>query len=203
MSTWRLAGRLIRFACRSLPEPDRAVRYREWTAEAAAILNDPATRSRIRRMVRALLFAIDHIRGARRLARQARVPRTGWRSYAQAAFPVAVYLIAAFGTHWLPAPHPVRLTLSALLQATGMLYQILRERRYWLAADSGEFEEARAKRTSMLGLWWLILWIQLTGALALNTLAGVGCCAVSAAFLMPLLERRIFARPGSAPDART
>jgi hypothetical protein len=203
MSMWRLAGRLIRIACQSLPDPDRAARYQEWTAEAAAILHDPATRSRVRRKVRALLFAADHIRGARRLARQAHMPRTGWRARASAAFPVAAYGVAALSTHWLPTPHPVKLTLAGLLQAAAMLYQILRERRYWLAGSNDEFEKARARRTSSLVLWWVILWIQLTNELALNTLAGVACCAVSAQFLMPFLERRIFARHGSVPDSRT
>jgi hypothetical protein len=134
MIAQRLAERLIRLACRSLPEPDRAGRYREWTAETAAILDDPGTRSRARRGVRALLFAADHIRGARRLNRRGRLPRTEWGSYAQMAFPLCVLGVATLSTRWLPVVHSVRLTVYELVLGAGMIYQIARERRYWRTA---------------------------------------------------------------------
>ncbi len=58
-----LAERMIRFACRRLPEADRDERYREWTAELPAILNDPDIRPAPRRALRVLLFAADQHRG--------------------------------------------------------------------------------------------------------------------------------------------
>jgi len=203
MSAARLAERLIRLASRGLPEADRSVRYREWNAEAIAILNDPGTRARIRRKIRALLFAADHIRGARRMARQAHVPRLGWRRYGYLAYPLAAYGIAYFGTHWMPVIHLIRLALFELVLVAGMLCQIVRERRYWLAGSKEEFEKARGTRTALLGMWWLMLWIQLTYRLGLNTLAGSVTYAISGALLMPLLERRIFPAPGITPDTRT
>ncbi|KJE25416.1 hypothetical protein FF36_00029 [Frankia torreyi] len=58
-----LAERMIRLACRRLPEDARDERYREWTAELPAILHDPDIRSASRRALRVLLFAADQHRG--------------------------------------------------------------------------------------------------------------------------------------------
>lgn len=61
----RLAGHLIRRACRRLPEDIRDDRYREWTAELPAILHDPDIRFRLHRSARALRYAAGHTRTAR------------------------------------------------------------------------------------------------------------------------------------------
>lgn len=203
MRAGRLAERLIRLACRGLPEPDRAVRYREWTAEAAAILNDPGTRSRTRCKVRALLFAADHIRGARRMTKQVHVPGVGWRRYGYAAYPLAAYGIAYFSTHWMPVVHSMRLALFELVLVAAMIFQIMRERRRWLAGGTDEFEQGRGRRITLIWLWWVMLWIQLTYRLGLNDLIMSACSAVSGVLLMPLLERRIFVRQMSDPGGQT
>lgn len=70
----RLAWQLIRLACMRLYGETREDRYREWTAELNAILYDPDIPSRTRRNARALLYAADQNRGARRLARTSRDP---------------------------------------------------------------------------------------------------------------------------------
>jgi hypothetical protein len=70
-ATLRLARFLIRRACRRLPGGLRQERYREWTAELPAILDDPQIRSRIRRAVRTVRFAAGQRRAAKRLARAA------------------------------------------------------------------------------------------------------------------------------------
>ena len=62
----RLAERLIRRACRYLPEDVRADRYREWTAELPAIRHDPGIGFPPRRAARAVRFAAGTIRTARR-----------------------------------------------------------------------------------------------------------------------------------------
>lgn len=56
---------LVRRSCRYLPSPIRDERYREWTAELPAILNDPDTKPAVRRAVRMLCYAADTIRGNR------------------------------------------------------------------------------------------------------------------------------------------
>jgi hypothetical protein len=58
----RLAEYLIRLSCRRFPEDIRDERYREWTAELPAILDDPDIRFGFRRDVRALRFAAGHAR---------------------------------------------------------------------------------------------------------------------------------------------
>src|ERR1700735_580893 len=73
--TQRLAERLIRRACRHLAAETRDERYREWTAELPAILHDPDIRPAPRRAVRALLYAADHTRTARKLPAAASQPR--------------------------------------------------------------------------------------------------------------------------------
>jgi hypothetical protein len=70
--TQRLAEYLIRRACRRLPDSIRDERYQEWTAELPAILCDPGTRYRA---ARALLYAADQTRGARRYPKPAAQPR--------------------------------------------------------------------------------------------------------------------------------
>jgi hypothetical protein len=56
----RLAESLIRLSCRRFPKDIRDERYREWTAELPAILDDPDIRFRVHRDVRALRFAAGH-----------------------------------------------------------------------------------------------------------------------------------------------
>jgi hypothetical protein len=63
---------LIGRSCRRLPSQIRQERYREWTAELPAILNDPGTRSAVRRAVRMLGYAADTIRGTARTRGRAR-----------------------------------------------------------------------------------------------------------------------------------
>jgi hypothetical protein len=55
-----MARALIRLACSLLPEHERDDRFREWTAELQAILNDGRPLPRIR----GLLYAADQNRGA-------------------------------------------------------------------------------------------------------------------------------------------
>ena len=64
LRTQCLAERLIRHACRRLPDDIRDERYREWIAEVPAILDDQYVRFAARRITHALLFAADHHRGA-------------------------------------------------------------------------------------------------------------------------------------------
>lgn len=61
----RLAGYLIRRACRRLPEDICDERYREWAAELAAILDDPDIRLPPVRAARALGFAAGICTSAR------------------------------------------------------------------------------------------------------------------------------------------
>jgi hypothetical protein len=63
---------MIGRSCRRLPSQIRDERYREWTAELPAILNDPDTRSAVRRAVRMLGYAADTIRGTALAAGRAR-----------------------------------------------------------------------------------------------------------------------------------
>ena len=76
----RLAGYLIRRACRRLPEDIGAERYREWAAELAAIADDPDIRLAPVRAARALGFAVG-VRASARLvtrpdgSRSFRLPR--------------------------------------------------------------------------------------------------------------------------------
>jgi hypothetical protein len=67
--TQRLAGHLIRRACRRLPDDVRDERYREWAAELPAILHDPGIRFAPRRSARALRYAAGTIRTTRRQPR--------------------------------------------------------------------------------------------------------------------------------------
>ena len=69
---------LIGRSCRRLPGQIRDERYREWTGELPAILNDPDTRSAVRRAVRMLGYAADTVRGTA-LAR-GRARRRPWHA---------------------------------------------------------------------------------------------------------------------------
>jgi len=208
MIAGRLAGRLIRLACLSLPEPDRAARRREWTAEAAAILDDPQTRPRARRSIAALLFAADQLRGARRIARHAPLPLTGSRSAMYVVWPCSVLVIASPVLRWLPAAHPVRLALYELVLAAGMICQVIRERRHWLAGSKDLFDQphGRARRRLMLNFWSIVAWDQITVGIRLDSrldalLAGAGML-VTLPILCWFVEPRIFAWPSSAQRHR-
>lgn len=81
----RTGERLIRVACRRLPVGQRAERYREWTAELPAILDDATIRSPAVRALRMLAFCAGIYRTARRLSRSAgrdsrRVRNAHWQS---------------------------------------------------------------------------------------------------------------------------
>jgi hypothetical protein len=71
----RVAGYLIRRACRRLPDDTREERYREWTSELPAILHDPGVRFAPRRSARTLFYAADTLRSTRSLRRAAGSPR--------------------------------------------------------------------------------------------------------------------------------
>jgi hypothetical protein len=78
--TQRLAGHLIRRACRRLPDDIRDERYREWAAELPAILHDPGIRFALRRSARALRYAVGTIWSTRRQPRA--TGYTGQRQHA-------------------------------------------------------------------------------------------------------------------------
>jgi hypothetical protein len=65
----RMAERLIAGACRGLPEPERDLRYREWTAELPAILDD-TDRVWVARLLILLTYAGDQQRGRTRTSGQ-------------------------------------------------------------------------------------------------------------------------------------
>lgn len=67
----RIGGMLIRVACRRLPAGLRAERYREWTAELPAILDDATIRSPTVRALRMLAFCAGVYWTTRRLSRSA------------------------------------------------------------------------------------------------------------------------------------
>jgi hypothetical protein len=110
----RVAGWLVRRACRRLPDSIRDETCREWTAELPAITGDPDIRLAPVRAVRALGYAAGTFRGARRLRRMAggagRRPAGaapgGWASSSQRPpvmppLPAGVRLIAAALVLWL------------------------------------------------------------------------------------------------------
>jgi hypothetical protein len=203
MTVRRLAGQLIRVATRRLPDPDRAVRRREWAAEVAAILDDTGT-GRVRRQIRAVLFAADHIRGARGMAGRAYFPVTGWRSNLPRLVPLYALAAATLATYWLPLTRPTRLALDDLLVAAVMAVQIIRERRHWLTGSTEEFGNGRQRRRSVLGTWWnvpwLILYIQvlrnMPGWYQLALLLGW----IATFWMIRPAERWIFTRPGLPGD---
>jgi Phospholipase_D-nuclease N-terminal len=98
----RIAERLIRSACSRLPADARAERFREWTAELPAILDDESIRPSWRRDLRALAFCVGISRAARRLGRPTPAgsrPRRNsrWRSGAPRTRPSDTVLRVAVG----------------------------------------------------------------------------------------------------------
>jgi hypothetical protein len=69
----RVGEYLVGRSCRRLPGPIRDERYREWTAELPAILNDPGTKPAVRRAVRMLCYAAGTIRAAALASGRARL----------------------------------------------------------------------------------------------------------------------------------
>jgi hypothetical protein len=118
----RIVDWLIRASCRRLPEDERADRYREWSAEVPAILDDASIRLPIRRAVQALRYSAGISRTTRHLsqgsARSARAGTAGWRNGAMPARPVTpgprltigaiVWLVVIFAAVSLlrAYPHP-------------------------------------------------------------------------------------------------
>ena len=102
----RTCERVIRAACRRLPQDMRAERCREWAAELPAILNDQSIRPALRRAVRALTYSAGIARTTRQLSRAGRGTRPArtpqWRDGAMQVRPahVAVRAAAGFGI-WL------------------------------------------------------------------------------------------------------
>ncbi len=81
----RIAGHLLRRACRRLPGDIRDERYREWAAELPAIIHDPDVRFAFLRSARALRYAAGVARSTRHLpAAGAAVP---WGTRQAAIFP--------------------------------------------------------------------------------------------------------------------
>jgi len=98
----RVAERLIRSACRRLPADERAERFREWTAELQAILDDESIRPSWLRGMRALAFCAGISRATRQLSRPApassrRVGTSRWRSGALRARPNGTAVRVAVG----------------------------------------------------------------------------------------------------------
>jgi len=117
----RIAERLIRSACSRLPADVRAERFREWTAELPAILDDESIRPSWLRGLRALAFCAGVSRAARRLSQPApagsrpgKNPR--WRSGAprtrpsdavvRVAIGIGVYLVVVAAAVGLLATRP-------------------------------------------------------------------------------------------------
>jgi hypothetical protein len=135
----RICERLIRAACRRLPEDMRAERGREWAAELPAILDDQTIRPALRRAVRALTYSAGIARTTRRLgrahgdARPAQVPQ--WRNgdrrgrlpdvavrtaVGLATWLLLIVLIVSLGYAFQPLPHwliPLGLGLAAAFDA--------------------------------------------------------------------------------------
>jgi hypothetical protein len=86
----RLAERLIRRACRHLPDDMRDERYREWAAELPAILHDPDIRFALLRSARALIYAAGISRSTRHPHRAAGRPPKNTRRPAIVARPDSV-----------------------------------------------------------------------------------------------------------------
>jgi hypothetical protein len=202
-----LTDQLIWRASRLLPEPDRSLRRQEWTAEVAAILDDPGTRWRARRQVRAVRFAAGHLRGARRMARAAPL-RGGVGAAAHPAsevpgwlFPYCVLIAALLVAHLPPLALPVRLALGDLVMAAGMTVQVIREHRYWLAGGSEELGGGLGRRGRIyicwsLALYWLIRSFKFAPWWH-AWLYGIPD-VVLYVMVVGFAERRIFARSGPA-----
>ena len=116
-----VAERLIRAACRRLPADARAERFREWTAELPAILDDESIRPSWLRGMRALAFCAGISRATRRLSRPARASsrrarNSRWRSGAPRTRPndtalrvgvgLGVYVVVVAGAITVLIAHP-------------------------------------------------------------------------------------------------
>src|SRR5215475_13777823 len=99
----RLGRRLIGLACRRMPAKSREQRYREWTAELPAILEDPDIRFAFRRSVRMLRysagiawrFSLPSPQQARRLA------SVGFVLFSLGTFGWSVWIAALQPHGWL------------------------------------------------------------------------------------------------------
>jgi len=114
----RICERVIRAACRRLPEDMRAERSREWAAELPAILDDQSIRPALRRAVRALTYSAGIARTAWQLGRAGGAARPGrtshWRDGAMQVRPANVAARAVAGlVIWLL----VVFTVIALVRA--------------------------------------------------------------------------------------
>lgn len=87
---------LVSRSCRCLPGPIRDERYREWTAELPAILNDPGTKPAVRRAVRMLCYAADTIRGTALASGRARCRPVARRALMIGQHVIPVLASAAF-----------------------------------------------------------------------------------------------------------
>jgi hypothetical protein len=137
----RLARHLIRLACLRLSGETREDRYREWAAELHAILADPETSSRTRRNARALLYAADQNRGARRLGRATRdpMPRPPFRARArkllQTETPGARILVVTVLTlisqtgDWIFMPHGILFVTTAAVGVSCYVWTVARFKR--------------------------------------------------------------------------
>jgi hypothetical protein len=131
----RIAGWLIRAACRRLPADVRAERYREWTAELPAILGDESIRLSVLRALRALAFCVGISRTTRQLSRSwrtssRRARNSQWRTgglptrpsdlAARLVVGLVVWLVVVAGAITLLSflttrPHPVVWPLLAIV----------------------------------------------------------------------------------------
>jgi Phospholipase_D-nuclease N-terminal len=102
LSVQRIGERMIRRSCRQFPADVGADRYREWTAELSAILDDASIRSSFLRALRALAFCAGIARTTRQLSRPARARSRNagneqWRTGAPRARPGALAVRVAVG----------------------------------------------------------------------------------------------------------
>ena len=93
---------MIRGSCRRFPADVGADRYREWTAELSAILDDASIRSSFLRALRALAFCAGIATTARQLSRPARADYRSagnerWRTGAPRTRPGAMAVRVAIG----------------------------------------------------------------------------------------------------------
>ncbi len=107
-SVQRIGERIIHVSCRQFPADVAADRYREWTTELSAVLDDASIGSSFLRALRAFAFAAGVARTTRQLSRPARAAsrlarNEGWRaSAARAARPGGLAARVAVGlAAWL------------------------------------------------------------------------------------------------------
>jgi hypothetical protein len=102
LSVRRIGERMIRSSCRQFPADVGADRYREWTAELSAILDDASIRTSFLRALRALAFCAGIAKTTRQLSRPARAGSRNatneqWRTGAPRARPGAMAVRVAVG----------------------------------------------------------------------------------------------------------